>query len=300
LDAIVTENEPLAPHTWFNIGGPARWFAQPTTEAELQSVLQRAAENRLSVRILGQGANLLVDDAGVEGVVIRLAGNDFGELTFEGETVRAGAGVSLGKLISESIRNGLAGPETLAGIPGTVGGAIHMNAGGKGGDIGTLVERVQVIDPIDGKAFWREKPDLAFDYRECNLGSQIVCRAEFTLISDEPKRLLDRMREIWIIKKSTQPMSSRSAGCVFKNPLPGQSAGALIDRAGLKGKTVGGARISEQHANFILAEDGATFADVMALITLAKTTVFDKFGIELQREVEVWSDRSDVPAEESC
>ncbi len=289
LEEIVTEDVPMSEHTWFRIGGPAKYFVQPKTEDQLQTVFQRCMENSLSWRVLGHGANLLVDDAGLDCAVIKLDEKAFGELTFDGNIASVGGAASLGKVVLEGVRHGLGGAEALAGIPGSVGGAVKMNVSGRYGDIGTIISRVRVVDSL-GNVYWREKGELLFEYRWTNIDDQIVTRVELELLEDDPKRVLDKMREVWIIKKSTQPLSSRSAGCIFKNPSPHQSAGALIDKAGLKGTTMGLARVSEHHANFITAEPGANFSDVIDLIEIVKGRVFEEFGIELEREVEIWQD----------
>ena len=164
-----------------------------------------------------------------------------------------------------------------------------MNAGGRFGEIGTLVSRVKVVDS-SGTSFWREKPELVFEYRWSNIYDQIVMEVELELMPDDPHRVLNKMREIWIIKKTTQPLSSRSSGCIFKNPSASNSAGALIDKAGLKGENAGKAKISEQHANFIIAEKGAAFSDIISLIELAKEKVYENFSLELELEIEIWRD----------
>lgn len=290
LDEIVTENEPLANYTWFKIGGPAQYLVRPRNDQELQTALARCRDSNLPWRVLGHGANLLVDDAGICGAVIQLDPTHFGHMDFDDATAALGGAATLAKFVLESVRRGLGGTEVLAGIPGSLGGAVKMNAGGRYGDIATLVSRVKVIDE-SGHAFWRERPELIFDYRWTNIHHQIVTAVELNLVPDDPTRILNKMREVWIIKKASQPLSSRSAGCVFKNPSPHQPAGALIDKAGLKGTRIGNTFVSDQHANFIIAEPGATYADVISLINRIKQTVADSFGIQLQPEVEIWTDQ---------
>jgi UDP-N-acetylmuramate dehydrogenase len=289
LEEITTENEPLAKYTWLKIGGPARYFLRPRSRDELAIVLARCRENNFPWRILGQGANLLVDSKGVNAAVIKLEHDSFAVLRVENNTATVGGGCSLSRVIQDTIKAGLSGTEALIGIPGSVGGAVKMNAGGRFGDIGTLVARVEVMDKT-GTAFWREKPELVFDYRSTNVDDQIVLTAEIELAPDDPHRILTRMRETWILKKTSQPLSQRSAGCVFKNPAGEQPAGMLIDKAGLKGTTIGGATVSEQHANFIINQENATFEDYMTLISSVKKTVYEKFGVELELELEVWQD----------
>jgi UDP-N-acetylmuramate dehydrogenase len=286
LEAIVKQNEPLASRTWFGLGGPAQYLIQPRTTDELIEVVRRCRENNVPARVLGGGANLLVDDAGVKGAVIHLGQGAFTEVTFMEGGVRASAGADMGKLVLRCVREGMSGLECLTGIPGTIGGCVRMNAGGAFGDIGNIIESVQVMND-DGEVFTRYRTDLAFAYRSTNISSRFILGAEFRLSEDDPHRILKQVKQIWIYKKNTQPLGKRNAGCIFKNPR-GMSAGALIDRAGLKGKRMGGAYVSEKHANFILADDGATASDVLKLINHIRDVVYERNGVYLELEVEVW------------
>ncbi|MFA5863527.1 MAG: UDP-N-acetylmuramate dehydrogenase [Phycisphaerae bacterium] len=289
LEEIVAENEPLGKYTWLKIGGPARYLVRPRSQEELSTVIERCRNENYPWKILGQGANLLIDSKGLNAVVIKLDHIAFKEIEIAKSTVTAGGGASLSLVIQESIKKGLSGMEVLVGIPGSVGGAVKMNAGGRFGDIGTLVSRIKVVDK-SGTCFWREKPELNFEYRNANIHDQIVVAAELELMSDDPQRILSRMKETWILKKTSQPLSLRSAGCVFKNPAASEPAGLLIDKAGLKGKAIGGAMVSEQHANFIINQDTATFEDIFALINLVRKTISDRYGIDLELEIELWQD----------
>jgi len=286
LEAIVKQNEPLASRTWFGLGGPAQYLIQPRTTDELIEIVRRCRENNVPARVLGGGANLLVDDAGVKGAVIHLGQGAFTEVTFMEGGVRASAGADMGKLVLRCVREGMSGLECLTGIPGTIGGCVRMNAGGAFGDIGNIIESVQVMND-DGEVFTRYRTDLAFAYRSTNISSRFILAAEFRLSEDDPHRILKQVKQIWIYKKNTQPLGKRNAGCIFKNPR-GMSAGALIDRAGLKGKRIGGAYVSEKHANFILADDGATASDVLKLINHIRDVVYERNGVYLELEVEVW------------
>ena len=288
LEQILTENEPLARHTWLGIGGPARFFLQPTTEQQLRTVMQRCAENSLPLRIIGQGSILLVDDHGIDAAVLRLGKDgELSDLQVNGSEIIAGAAVGLNRLVLRTVREGLTGIECLIGIPGTVGGAININAGGNFGDIGAVINRVKIMDS-SGTVFYRERPELVFAYRQTNIGDAVVLQGQFNLTKDDPQPVLRRVREIWMLKKANQPLSSHSAGCIFKNPPRQVSAGALIDQAGLKGKQVGKAMISAKHANFIVTEPGVTFQDVQDLITLVQDKVYDQFDIRLELEIQIW------------
>jgi UDP-N-acetylmuramate dehydrogenase len=286
LDEIVRTDEPLAPHTWFRLGGPARYFVRPRSIEELLDVLRRCRDHEASVRVLGGGANLLVPDTGVDGVVIQLTGEAFTAMSFDESGVTAGAGVELAALVLRCVREGRCGLEGLTGIPGTVGGAVKLNAGGAFGDIGSAVEQVDVMTE-EGVEFQRMRDDLAFAYRSTNITAKLILRARFSLSEDDPHRILKEVKQIWMYKKNTQPLGGRNAGCIFKNPR-GMSAGALIDKAGLKGKRIGGAVVSDKHANFIIAEKGATAFDVLKLIDLIRDTVAREFNVNLEKEIEVW------------
>src|SRR5665213_3856705 len=233
LEAIVSENVPLAPRTWYKIGGPARWFIQPRNVEDLQAAAARCVENEIPIFVLGLGANLLVSDAGVNGAVFKLDEEHWRRVKFDGNLMEVGAGADLQKLILRSVRQGLAGIECLAGIPGTVGGGIRMNCGGKFGDIGARVTSVQVMDS-NGGLFDRDKDDLVFEYRSTNIAAPFILSATLELDEEDPDRIMKRMKEIWMFKRNSQPLNTKNAGCIFKNPR-GLSAGALIDQAGLKG-----------------------------------------------------------------
>ena len=176
--------------------------------------------------------------------------------------------------------------ECLTGIPGTIGGAVKMNAGGSFGDIGNVVDSVTLMDS-DGVQFTRLRGELVFSYRQTNITSKVILGAELRLSPDDPHRILDQVKQIWIYKKNTQPLGSRNAGCVFKNPRQ-LSAGAMIDKSGLKGRRVGGAHVSEKHANFIIADAGTHASDVLKLINIIRETVYKRWEVYLELEIEVW------------
>ena len=286
FEHIVRQAEPLAPHTWFHLGGPAEYFAEPRNIDELRELIVRCREEDLPVRLLGGGSNVLVRDEGVPGVVVRLTEPAFAEIKVAGGRVSAGGAAKLGHVISSAVREGLAGLETLVGIPGTIGGALHGNAGSRGGDIGQWTSRA-VVMTRSGEVIQRQRDELVFAYRESSLDELAILSAEFELDAEDPEQLTKRMQQQWIVKKASQPLGHQSAGCIFKNPR-GMSAGMLIDQAGLKGARIGGAEVSDRHANFIVAETGASSQDVLRLIELVRSRVADRLGIELQTEIEVW------------
>ena len=286
LEEIVKQDCPLGNMTWYGIGGSAEYLITPKTVEQLTTVVKRCDEYGIPIRVLGFGSNLLVDDEGVKGAVIKLEDGDFSKTEFDGNMLTAYAGANLSKLVLACVKKGLGGIEALTGIPGSVGGAIRMNAGGTFGDIGSAVESVTLIDS-HGNIFEKSKPELVFDYRSSNITAAVIVSAKLELAESEPEQLLRTIKEIWIYKKNSQPLSTKNAGCVFKNPR-GMSAGALIDRAGLKGLQIGGAMVSEKHANFIVSEKGCKSSDVKQLIADVREKVKSEFDVELELELEIW------------
>jgi UDP-N-acetylmuramate dehydrogenase len=263
--------------------------------------VRRCRHNQVRTRVLGSGANLLVDDAGVEGVVISLAHPAFAslEVNTEGgiELMKVGAGHELMKLVTECARRGLSGIEGMTGIPAHVGGAIAMNAGGRYGEIGDAVHAVAIVRP-DGELRVFARSELHFAYRHATLPEGVIAWATFSMREDNPLAVRARVQEYMAYKKSVQPMSNQAAGCMFKNPVDpasGQrvSAGRLIDEAGLKGHRVGKAFISDRHANFFTCDPGATTDDVRELVRIAQRAVHDRTGLGLETEVVFWSRRGD-------
>ena len=223
----------------------------------------------------------------MDALVVHLESPYFSDVSLEENIVTAGAAVPLTALISQTARAGLAGLEILTGIPGTVGGALRGNAGGRQGAIGQFVRRATVLDTANEIQI-RERDDLSFADRESNLDEPVILSAEFELSREDPESVVRRMRRIWIVKKENQPYGHQSSGCIFKNPSPDVSAGALIDQAGLKGTSFGGAEISDRHANFIVAHPGAKASDVLHLIDQIQQRVWQQFGYELELQLQIW------------
>jgi len=286
FEHFVKRSEPLAQHTWFHLGGPAECLAEPESVEELQLLVRRAQDEGLPIRLLGGGSNILVRDEGVSGFVVRLAAEAFNAISVTKQNVSAGGGAKLGHVISSAVREGLAGLEPLVGIPGTIGGALHSNAGSRGGDIGQWTCQATVMTRT-GDILTRQREELVFAYRESSLDELVILDARFELEQEDPEELTKRMQKQWIIKKASQPLGHQSAGCIFKNPR-GMSAGMLIEQAGLKNTRIGGAEVSQRHANFIVADEGATSRDVLALIELVRERVQERMGVELETEIEIW------------
>ncbi len=292
-DTRVTANAPLAPLTTFGVGGPADWLVEVRSVEELRQVVQAAPAAGQPVHVLGGGSNILISDRGVRGVVLRLRLTGVSQPS--PDRVRAEAGLTMNGLVRWMVGRGLAGLEAWAGTPGTVGGAIHGNAHYGGHDISEHVTTVALVTP---QGEWREEPASAmgFGYDTSRLidTREIVVWADMKAGPGEPEALRAVARASLAHRKRTQPLHLPSAGCVFQNPLPGRdvvpdgipwSAGALVDRAGLKGAVLGGAMVSPIHANFIVAGRTASAADIRALIDRARRDVFDQFGVQLREEI---------------
>jgi len=286
LEKIVETNYPLAKRTWYGLGGPSDYFIRPKTVEQLKEVSLRCNENNIPIYVMGCGSNLLISDEGLRAAVIRLESDKFTQVQFNGEQLTVGAGAELSKLVLTCVQKGLSGLEALTGIPGSVGGAVKMNAGGHFGDISATVESVSLMD-LHGNLFEKHKPELIFDYRGTNITAKFILSAEMKLNPADPEQIMRTVKEIWIYKKNNQPLNTRNSGCIFKNPK-GASAGALIDKAGLKGRRVGGAVVSEKHANFIIAEKDCKSSDVMKLIDIIRQKVKERFDTELELEIEIW------------
>jgi len=287
LEKIVETNYPLARHTWYGLGGPADYFIRPETVEQLQKIVQRCNENNIRIYVMGFGSNLLISDDGLRAAAIKLEAEKFSQTKFDGEQLTAWAGAELNKLVLDCVQKGLSGIEALTGIPGSVGGAVTMNAGGNFGDIGAAAETVTLMDS-GGNIFEKSKPELMFDYRRTNITTKFILNARLKLAAADPEQIIRTVKEIWIYKKNNQPLNTRNCGCIFKNPR-GVSAGAMIDRAGLKGLQIGGAIVSNKHANFIIAQKGCKSRDVIRLIEAIKERVKEQFGIELELEIEIWN-----------
>jgi UDP-N-acetylmuramate dehydrogenase len=296
LEVEVTPDAPIGAATWFGIGGRADLLVRPGTIEALATLVRRCARSGAPLRVLGDGANLLVADEGVDGIVVKLDRPVFQERRYnpEGEVHRllAMAGADLPRTLMDAARRGLDGLSQLAGIPASIGGAVRMNAGGAFGSIGDSVRSVSCLTR-GGESVMYPASELRFEYRRTNIPDPIILSAVFDLMPVDPLALRRRIKEVFQVKKASQPLADHSAGCTFKNPWDPTieervPAGRLIDEAGLKGIAVGGATVSRQHANFIVTRPGATASDVLELMEIVRTRVFAHCGLELEREVVVW------------
>lgn len=281
------ENEPMSAHCSFRIGGPARLMACPASGAEAAALLRLLREADAPVELMGKGTNLLVADEGLDAVVVRLGEAISGAELLPGDRVRAGAGISLAKLAVFAAEAGLSGLEFAHGIPGSLGGAVFMNAGAYGGEMKDVLESAEIALP-DGTV--REVPaeELELSYRHSALegSGALVTAATVKITPAEPEAIRARMRELMEKRRASQPLDMPSAGSTFKRPVGGYAA-ALIDQAGLKGFAIGGAQVSEKHAGFVINRGGATFDDVLRLMEHIQKTVLEKSGVRLEPEVRI-------------
>jgi UDP-N-acetylmuramate dehydrogenase len=289
----VGRDAPLAPMTTFKVGGPADWLVDVHRSADLEQAIALGREAGLPISVLGGGSNVLVSDAGVRGLVVRVHGGDVQQI--DASVVRADAGITINGLVRWTVNRGLAGIEAWAGTPGTVGGAVYGNAHFRGRLIEELIVAVRLMT-LDGSMqdVPRAEMEFAYDYSRLHGTREIVVSADFSVSAGEPSALRATARESLAFRKRTQPLESPSAGCIFRNPDPRRepvpdgippSAGALVDRAGLKGARQGAARVSTTHANFIVNEGGATARDIRALIDRCKSEVQAQFGVVLREEI---------------
>ena len=276
-------DEDMSKHTSYGIGGPAKAYVQPKDEFDLANILKFADKHKIPTFFIGSGSNLLVSDDGIDGIVITL-GKSLKKLVIKDTSVYAQSGVMLGKFVKECISRSLSGVESLIGVPGTLGGALIMNAGAFGSEISNYLQKVTVMT-MSGELKKYKTGDIDFNYRNSSFkNNEILISAEFELIQSSKEVVIEKKSLASGGRKKTQPLRYRSAGSIFKNPDEG-AAGFYIDKAGLKGSKSGDAEISKIHANFFVNHGNAKASDVVNLIKLAKSTVKQKFGINLELEI---------------
>ena len=282
-DADVTRDERLSHHTTYRIGGPAALFVKVNSYPALLKTIEILGREGVDWVVLGKGSNILAADRGYDGCVIVL-GRECSRISFDGSEVTAGAGATIARLVSETLSHSLSGLECLVGIPGTVGGAVSMDAGTRHEWVGARVKDVVTLRPGEGLHRYAGS-DIEWGYRYTNIPtSELILEATFALVPDEKAAIAERMEALVARRRLRQPLGKPSCGSVFRNP-GSRSVGQLLDSSGLKGYSVGGACVSDMHANFIVNNGGARAADVIAVMSRVHDTVLDKYGIVLVPEV---------------
>ena len=281
----IKEKEMMSKHTYYGIGGPADAYITPKDKEDLSKILRFANSNSIPAYFIGSGSNLLISDDGINGLVLN-PGKAFRHLQFNESNLYAESGVMLGRIVRESIKRNLSGLESLIGVPGTLGGALVMNAGAFGGEISNYLKSVKIMN-MKGEIKSYSPNDLNFAYRFSSFKeNEFIISAEFTLKKEDPKLIHEKRDNANMGRKSNQPLKFRSAGSVFKNPKK-FAAGYLIDKVGLKGTKIGDAEISKHHANFFINNGKASSSDILNLIKLAKEKVKKEFNINLELEIKL-------------
>jgi len=286
LEHFVQMDTPLGPFNSLRIGGPATYFAVPTALGELVAVVNRARTHGIPTKVIGDGANVLIPTAGFAGLVIQLAAPEFAQISVSGTRLQAGGGVKLAHFVSLAAREGFKGPEQLVGIPGTVGGALHVNTSTVGGNIGTWVQRATVLTAA-GEVLVRSRDKMNFSYRQSSLNELAILSAEFEFEQEPSEQVVRRMQKLWIVRKSKQPLLDESCAYVFKDQ-GGATASQVLAKAGIQGWKEGGIEVSDRDPNFFVARPGATSDQFLQLVQRAKEQVMDRLGIELELSVDVW------------
>ncbi len=283
---IVRENQSLAPFTWLQIGGPTRYLVEPNDEAQLQAVVASCAAASIPMRVLGGGSNLLIRESGFDGATFSLTSPAFGQMKRVGDTIVCGAGAKLSHLVAFSVGAGLAGLEHLVGIPGTVGGALRNNSGTEDGDIGLVVHAAKLLTK-EGRVVEVQGSELAFSHRVSSLDELVILETTFRLESGDVRSLTKREQTFWIVKRSKQPNFPERAAIAFIDP-DGYKASELLSQSGFNGAIEGAVRLSSSYPNYLIASNGATSVQVLALAERVIAGVQDRCGVQLQLHLQIW------------
>ena len=284
--SIILENELLKNHTTFGVGGPAKILVLPKATNDLIKIINFSNKNNINLSFIGSGSNVLASDNGFDGIVITLK-KMFNKIQFKNNNVYTEAGAMLGTMVKTAINKGYEGFESLVGVPGTVGGALIMNAGAHGTEISELLISARTIN-CNGKIKFYNKKDISFSYRNSTFPeNEILLDANFILNKGVKRDIIKKKKEVSFKRKTTQPLKYRSAGSIFKNPSSNLAAGYLIDKSGLKGLRIGDAEISKKHANFIINHGSAKSHEIYKLIKIIKNKVNQKFNIRLKLEIKL-------------
>ncbi len=286
LAHIVRENENLASYTRLNIGGNAEYFAEPTNQEELAGIVKVCHENKLPIRLIGSGSNLVVSDEGVNGVVLHLGAPAFGQIEVTDKGLIAGGGAKLTQFVSTAVREGFAGPEQMVGLPGTVGGALHSNVAAHGVDFGDWVRSAEVLTRT-GEIEQRTAEAMSFSYGQSSLNELVILRATFEFEKESAAELTKAMQKLWITRRANQDELAQRSAYIFED-VGGELATDILQQAGVAGMSVGKVALAENDLNFLVAEPGADSSQVVELIAKVKQAVSDKTGIELQTAINLW------------
>lgn len=286
LNHIVRTDEPLASFSSLQIGGPAKYFAEPTTIEELRSIVASCSRQEIGIRLLGDGTNVLISDAGYDGMVIHLNSAEFTSIEVLESGLKCSGGCKLTHFISTAVREGFSGPERLIGIPGTVGGALHGNASANNGDIGQWTLSAEVMTR-SGEIKTRSADEMNFGYRQSSLSELVILNATFAFEKEDPVELTKRMQKLWISKKASSPGTASRSAYLFKDP-GGVTAASLIEDAAQKQLLKGGLRLDQKNANFLIADPGATSENAVEFINEIKDNVAAKLGVNLEIGIEIW------------
>ena len=286
FEHFVRENEPLSPLTSLRLGGVAEYFAEPTSTQELAAIVKRFSEEGVAVRLIGAGSNVLVPDDGVSGLVIHLSAPAFCQIEIDGMKMRIGGGARLSHVVSNAIREGFNGPQYLAGMPGTIGGALHSNINVPNVDLSSWVKSVEVMKHSGEQLTYRGE-EIAFSSHESSFSELVILAVEIEFEKEDPAVLTKQLQKLWLVSKAKRPPADVNAAYIFKN-LGGESAGELIDSAGLKGTSVGGVSLLDSDPNYFVASTDAKTSDVEKLIEQVAAQVKEKLDVELETAIQIW------------
>lgn len=286
FEHFVRENEPLSPLTSLRLGGSARYFAEPTSVDELAAILKTFAEAGQAVRLIGSGSNILISDEGVDGVVVHLSAPAFCQIEIDGCKMKAGGGAKLSHIVSNAVREGLNGPQHMVGMPGTLGGALHSHIRFPNFDVGSWVKSIDCLNR-SGEQQTFAGGELDFSSPQSRLSDLVILSVETEFEKESPENLTKQLQKLWLVKKAKRPPADMNAAYIFKNPV-GETAGEVIDNAGLKGSHVGKVSLFDADPNYFVAGADASVSDVLALIEEVKSGVKETLDVELETAIQIW------------
>jgi UDP-N-acetylmuramate dehydrogenase len=286
FEHFVRENEPLSPLTSLRLGGPAQYFAEPTSVDELAAILKQFTDQGEPVRLVGAGSNVLIPEKGVDGLVVHLSAPAFCQIDIEATKMRVGGGARLSHVVSNAVREGLNGPQHLVGMPGTIGGALHSNISFPNIDISTWVKSIDVMKRTGEQQTYAGE-ELNFSSQGSNLSELVILAVEAEFEKESPEVLTKQLQKLWLVSKAKRPPADVNAAYIFRNPV-GESASELIDSAGLKGSSVGNVSLFDADPNYFVAESGATPNEVVELIKQVQAGVSEKLDVQLEPAIQIW------------